>query len=190
MTAQHVKGFSLSPFVLAALSVVAAAAPIQAVFAWRKYRRATDTPKVSSSARCLTRVAVLLAGSRRAALSAEWASHLSGETGTTLSYRRQAHDALGFVAAAIHCRLADAADAAWIPVDAVLKSRKLSNLLVFGPTAMAAMLILRHEWTLGVVTSADSISAIGGGLYGLVRVGRWWRDIKPPEPKARRAAKE
>jgi hypothetical protein len=29
--------------------------------------------------------------------------------------------------------------------------------------------------------------AIGGGLYGLIRVGRWWRDVKPPQPKARRA---
>jgi hypothetical protein len=52
------------------------------------------------------------------------------------------------------------------------------------------MLILCHEGTLGVLTSAESISAIGGGLYRLVRVGRWWRDVKPPEPKARRAAEQ
>lgn len=79
-----------------------------------------------------------------------------------------------------------AGDRAWTPIDAILKSRKLSNLLVLGPTAMVALYILRHLGTLGVLTSAESISAVGGGLYGLVRVGRWWRDVKPPEPKARR----
>ena len=135
-------------------------------------------------------MAALLAGPKRAALRAEWASHLSGETGTGLPSRRQARDALGFVASAIECRLTDATDAAWTPADAILKSRKLSNLLVFGPTAAAALFILRHEGTLGVVTSAESISAIGCGLYGLVRVGRWWRDVKPPEPKARRAKEQ
>jgi hypothetical protein len=51
----------------------------------------------------------------------------------------------------------------------------------------AAVYILRHLGTLGVLTSAERISAIGFGLYGLVRGGRWWRDVKPPEPMARRA---
>ena len=97
---------------------------------------------------------------------------------------------LGFVVSAVQYRLADVADAAWTPVDAILKSRRLSNLLVFGPTAMAALYILRHLGTLGVLTSAEGISAIGGSLYGLVRVGRWWRDVKPPEPKARRVGQE
>ncbi len=31
--------------------------------------------------------------------------------------------------------------------------------------------------------AAESISAIGGTLYGQVRAGRWWRNVKPPEPK-------
>jgi hypothetical protein len=34
--------------------------------------------------------------------------------------------------------------------------------------------------------SAAGIAAIGGTLCGLVWVGRW-RDVKPPEPQARRA---
>jgi len=87
----------------------------------------------------------------------------------------------------IRYRCSDAADASWTPIDAILKSRKLSNLLVFGPTVTAAMYILRHLGTLGVLMSAESISAIGFGLYGLVRAGRWWRDVKPLEPEARRA---
>jgi hypothetical protein len=138
----------------------------------------------------LTALAVLLAGRRRPALRAEWQAHLAGESGHDPVTWRKVKEALGFVASAIQCRCRDAADAAWTPADAILKSRKLSNMLVFGPTATAAMYILRHLGTIGVLTSAENISAIGGGLYGLVRVGRWWRDVKLPEPKARRASQE
>jgi hypothetical protein len=170
--------------------VFAAVAVVDTVCSWQDYRRLRGAQKVTAPAQCLTRIAVLLAGSKRAALGTEWAAHLIGETGTALSRRRQARDALGFVASAARCRLADVSDAAWTPVDAILKSRKLSNLLVFGPTAMAAIFIFRHGGALGVVTSAEGISAIGGGLYALVRVGRWWRDVRPPEPKARRVGEQ
>jgi hypothetical protein len=88
---------------------------------------------------------------------------------------------------AIRCRFADAAEAAWRPFDAILRSRTLSNVVVFGPTAMGALVIFRHEGALGVLATAESISAIGGLLYGLIRVGRWYRNVKPPEPKAWRA---
>jgi hypothetical protein len=185
---EHAKGFPLPFYMVVQLCVIAGVVmPGMAVVSWHLYRQLADAPKVTISARCLTRMAVIVAGPKRAALSAEWATHLFGETGTGLPSPRQARDALGFVASATRCRCSDAADAAWTPVDAVLKSRKLSNFLVFVPTAMAAVSILRHEGTIGVLTSAESISAIGGGLYGLVRVGRWWRHVKPPEPKARRA---
>jgi hypothetical protein len=138
-----------------------------------------------STASGLTELAVFLAGRKRLALRDEWRAHLAGGNGQELPTRRNVRIAFGFVASAIQCRLADAAEAAWTPVDAILKSRKLSNLLVFGPTTMAAVFILRHAGTLGVVTSAGNISAIGVTLYGLVRVGRWWRNVKPPAPKAR-----
>lgn len=71
------------------------------------------------------------------------------------------------------------------PLDALLRSRTLSNLFVLIPTLMATLYILRHLGTLGVVMSAESISAIGASLYALVRGGRWWRNVKPPEPKTR-----
>jgi hypothetical protein len=51
------------------------------------------------------------------------------------------------------------------------------------PTRVAVYVVLDHEGTLGVVKAAEGITA----LYGLIRLGRWWRDVKPPEPKARRA---
>jgi hypothetical protein len=142
------------------------------------------------SAHSLTDLAALLAGRRRPALRAEWRTHLAGESGHDPANWAKVKDALGFVASALHCRWTDTADVAWTPVDAILKSRKLSNLLVFVPTVAAAMYILRHLGTLGVITSAEGISAIGGGLYGLIRVGRWWRDVEPPEPKARRAKEQ
>lgn len=135
----------------------------------------------------LTGIAVFLAGRKRTALRDEWRAHLAGESGHDTADWRKAREALGFVASAIRCRCSDAAQAAWTPADAVLKSRTRSNLFVLAPTWAAAYLVLRHEGTLGVVKAAESISAIGGALYGLVRVGRWWRDVKPPEPKAQRA---
>ena len=137
----------------------------------------------------LTDLAALIAGRKRPALRAEWRALLAGESGHEPAAWPEFRKAVGFVRAAVRCRVADAAEAVWDPLDAVLRSRKLSNLLVFGLPAMAAMLILRHEGALGVLTSAESIIAIGGALYALVRLGRWWRDIEPPKPKARREAK-
>jgi hypothetical protein len=83
----------------------------------------------------------------------------------------------------------DVADVVWTPVDTILKSRTLSNVFVLIPTTAAGYLVLRHEGTLGVVTSAESIAAIAAAPYGLIRTGRWWRNVKPPEPKARRTKK-
>jgi hypothetical protein len=146
--------------------------------------------EVVLSPRRLTGAAVFLAGQKRSAVADEWRSHLSGLTSQGLASRGQTRAALGFLWAAVRYRLRDAVNLAWHSVDAVLRSRTLSNLFVMIPTLMAALCILRHLGTLGVLTSAESISAIGGGLYGLVRVGRWWRDVKPPEPKARSASEQ
>jgi hypothetical protein len=135
----------------------------------------------------LTGIATAFAGRRRLILRQEWAAHLARESGHDPANSRKVREALGFVVSAIRCRCSDVAEAAWTPVDAALKSRALSNLFVLVPTAVAAQIVLRHEGTLGMVKAAESISAIGGALYALVRLGRWWRDVKPPEPKARRA---
>lgn len=154
------------------------------------YREIHRRRRAAVSPRRLTNLAIFVAGRKRSALRDEWRDHLSGETRRGLAREDQFRAACGFLWAAVRYRFQDALDLAWQPLDAILKSRKLSNLLVFGPTAAAAMYILRHLGTLGALTSAESISAIGGGLYGLVRVGRWWRDVKPPEPKARRASEQ
>jgi len=151
-------------------------------------RTRVDRPLARFSVRGLTGLAVLLAGRKGPALRDEWRAHLAGESGHDPLTWPKAREAFGFVASAIRCRCSDAAEAAWwTPVDAILKSRMLSNLLVFGLTAVAAVFIHRYEGTLGVLISAGAISAIGSALYKLVNAGRKYRDVKPPEPKARRA---
>jgi hypothetical protein len=147
---------------------------------------AADQPLARLSARGLTNLAVRLAGRRGPVLHDEWRAHLLGESGHDPVTWPKVKEALGFVFSAIRCRCSDAATAAWTPVDAVLKSRTLSNLFVHVPTGAAAYLVLRYEGTLGAVKAAESIGMIGGTLYGLIRVGRWWRNVKPPEPKAQR----
>jgi hypothetical protein len=48
------------------------------------------------------------------------------------------------------------------------------------PTVAVVVLIFTHGGSLGVLESMKSISATWVALYGLVRCGRWWRDVKPP----------
>ena len=165
--------------VLGTTAMVAALEPLLAV-------GRIANPYAKFCARRLTGVAGLLAGRKRPRCRAEWHAHLAGESGHDPITWRKVREALGFVASALKYRLADTADAAWTPVDAILKSRMLSNLLVFGPTITAALFILHQAGKTGVVTSAGGILAVGGALYTLVRTGRWWRNVKPPEPKARR----
>jgi hypothetical protein len=138
------------------------------------------------SPRALTRAAVFMAGKKRSAVELEWRGHLLGESGHSLTQREQACAACGFVWAAVRYRLRDATDQAWRPVDAILRSRTWSNLFVLIPAAVASLFILRNGGTLGVVKSAESIIAIGGIFYGMIRAGRRWRDVQPPDPKVRR----
>src|SRR5437016_1150952 len=84
-------------------------------------------------------VAAVLAGRKRPTLRAEWHTHLAGESGHDPVTWQKVREALGFVASAIRCRWSDATEAAWTPVDAVLKSRTLSNLFTLMPTGLAAL---------------------------------------------------
>ncbi len=131
-------------------------------------------------------MAALIAGRKRPSLRAEWHAHLAGESGHEPPTWRKVLKALGFIISAIRCRLGDVADAAWGPTDAVLKSRSLSNLFTLTPTALAALTLFRHGGTIGLLGSAESVSAIYLALYALVLAGRRYRDVKPSEPKRRR----
>lgn len=135
----------------------------------------------------LTDLAALLAGRGRPALRAEWRAHLAGESGRDPVTWRKVRQALGFVASAVQLRLADAADLAWRPADAVLGSRTLSNLFVGGPVIVVLFAIVHHDGRFGLVADIQDPAALGAFLYGVIRTGRWWRGVKPREPKARRA---
>jgi hypothetical protein len=36
---------------------------------------------------------------------------------------------------------------------------------------------------MGIMESMEDLAATIGMMYGLIRLGRWWRDVKPPDPK-------
>ena len=133
----------------------------------------------------LLNLAVFLAGRRRPALRDEWGAHLAGESGHNPVTWQKARQALGFVGSAVQFRLADAADLAWRPADAVLGSRTLSNLFVGGPVVVMLFAIVHHDGRFGLVADIQDAGELGAFLYGVIRVGRWWRGVKPPEPKAR-----
>jgi hypothetical protein len=134
----------------------------------------------------LTGFAVFIAGRKRAALGTEWRSHLSGETGRGLPGDQQIREAAGFVRAAVQYRLQDAADLAWRPVDAILASRQLSNLMVLLATLSVAVLFIREGGLYGLASNLGSAAVVWGAAFGLIRAGRWWRNVKPPEHEPRR----
>ena len=94
---------------------------------------------------------------------------------------------MGFIWAAVRYRLQDAADRAWRPVDAVLSSRTLSNLFVWGPVIAMLVAIVHHDGRFGLVADDQDPVALGAFLYVVIKTGRWWRQIKLPGPKPRRA---
>jgi hypothetical protein len=133
----------------------------------------------------LTSLALFIAGRERSVLGSEWRSHLSGETGSGLSADRQVREAAGFVLAAIRYRIQDTADFAWRPVDAVLASRKLSNLVVLFATLLVVMIYVHHGGLYELADDLEGVAVVWGAAFGLIHVGRQWRDVKPPERKAR-----
>jgi len=146
-------------------------------------------PRFAALCACsLTGLAAILAGrNRRPGLLEEWLAHLVGHVGQEIPAWRKLIAALGFLIAAVHYRIQDATDLAWIPAEATLKSRALSNIFFISPTATAAVVIFHHDGIPGVINNAEGLTAVGATFYGLVRVGRWWRGVKPPDPKPRRS---
>ena len=138
-------------------------------------------------ARRLTDLAVFIAGRKRLSLREEWSAHLAGNDGRELPPQEKHRAASGFARAAVRYRLRDAYLQAWKPIDAVLGSRPLSNMFVGGPVIVVLVAIVHHDGRFGLVADVQDPVALGAFLYGVIRTGRWWRGVKPPEPKAKRA---
>jgi hypothetical protein len=149
--------------------------------------RAGRVGLASASASDITSFAVRLAGRKRPAVRDEWRAHLAGGRDRELSDRQRLSAALGFVVAAVRFRLQDLADLAWIPADAVLKSRPLSSLAIWTPTTAAIVTLFLHDGFYGVIEHAEAIGAIFAAFFGLIKAGRWWRGVKPADPKPRGA---
>jgi hypothetical protein len=126
------------------------------------------------SVRSLTDLAVLMAGRRRLALRDEWHAHLAGESGHNPVTLRKIGQALGFLAAAIRYRLADSAELAWRPADAVLGSRALSNLFVWGPVIVTLFAIVHHDGRFGLVADVQDPVALArvSNDHGLLTPGQ------------------
>ena len=52
---------------------------------------------------------------------------------------------------------------------------------------MNLVAIVRHDGRFGLAAGIQDAGEPGAILSGVIRTGRWWRRLKPPEPKARRA---
>ena len=68
----------------------------------------------------------------------------------------------------------------------MLGSRTLSNLFAGGPSVVMLFAIVRHDGRSGLVADIQDASELGAIRCLVIRTGRWWRGVKPPELKARR----
>lgn len=145
----------------------------------------SDLVLAGLSARCLTDLAAWLSGRDRSVWREEWLAHLAGESGHDQGAWPKVMQALGFVVSAVRCRLADAAELAWRLADAVLRSRSKSNWFVCVPVMALLVAIVHRDGWFGLVVDDQEVGELVGFLYGVIRIGRWWRGVKPPEPKTR-----
>jgi hypothetical protein len=74
-------------------------------------------------------------------------------------------------------------DLAWLPVDAVLAARDLSNLVAMAATLAVAILCVRDGGMSSLILNLPAVAVVWGAAYGLVRLGRWWRGVGPPDRK-------
>ena len=143
--------------------------------------------RVAVAPRRLTAFAISVAGPKHQGLRDEWQSHLCGESGRGLSRRNQIRAARGFLWASARLRLRDAVDLAWRPFDAVLGSRTLSNLFVWGPVIVTLVAIVHRDGRFGLVADDQASLALGTFLYLVIKIGRRWRGVEPREHNPRRA---
>ncbi|MEY9862854.1 hypothetical protein ABH935_008502 [Catenulispora sp. GAS73] len=133
------------------------------------------------TARRLFALAGRIAGARRASLRSDWSAVLA-----ELPPHEAVRASAGMVVAALRLRAADVAQRCWRPADRVLASRTLSNMVVAAPTAAVMWILFRHSGEIGVLVNAEAIAVVGATFRGLIVLGRWWRDVAPPEREAQR----
>ena len=175
-------GAITSPFLRITVIVIAAVLGTY-VFVDTEGADALGRACMNGCVRGLTGFAGGLAGSRHAHLREAWAADLFGdpETGQLPSASRRLRLAAGFVAAALRCRLDDAAGLAWRPVDAVMSSWHGSNLAMLMPVTIAAGLVLTREGFYGLINDADNLGVIAAAPYAAIKGLRKYRQIDTPK---------
>lgn len=73
------------------------------------------------------------------------------------------------------------AEMVWLPIDAVLAARDLSNLLVITATLTVAIPCAYGGGLTSLIMNLPALAVVWGAVYGLIRMGRWWRGVRPPE---------
>lgn len=96
------------------------------------------------------------------------------------------HNAWGMVVTALCRRVDHAVQTCWSPVDHVLRSRLLSNLLVAAPCMVAAWVLFHSGGVNNLLGHAEAVAVVSGALRELIVLGRWWRNAAPPDRDARR----
>lgn len=130
-------------------------------------------------------LACALAGERRAHFREAWAAdQYDPETKELLPAAQRLRLAAGDVMAAICCRLGDATDRAWRPVDALLSSWRGSRLAMTIPVTVAAGLVFVHEGFYGLITNAENLGVILAAPYAAIKGLRKYRQIETPSRPA------
>ena len=124
-----------------------------------------------------------MAGRAHSHLPDAWAADLHGdpESKQTILESQQLRLAAGFVVAALRCRLDDAADLTWRPVDALVSSWRGSNLAVLLPITVSVGLIVPREGFYGLIANADNLGVIAAAPYAAIKGLRRYRQIDTPK---------
>jgi hypothetical protein len=80
-------------------------------------------------------------------------------------------------------RAHDAAGLTWRPADAVLRSPTTSNLSVWLAVLGIVLAVAHHDGWYGLAANAQNLIETWADRYAAVRAGRWYRTVKPPEPR-------
>ncbi|MFD4481491.1 anti-sigma factor family protein [Streptomyces sp. NPDC058471] len=116
-------------------------------------------------------LAARMAGERRD-LHAAWLADLDGdpEDGVSLTVWQQRRYALGFLVAAVRCRLRDGLGRLWLPVDWILTTRNRQEACIGLPPALLVIYIAMHDGVHTLLTEGWGwVGGCGVATFALVR---------------------
>jgi hypothetical protein len=144
-------------------------------------RRRISRPE-SILSRQMIRLALLIAGQRRAYLRDAWRADLYADDGRRLSAWRRSRHSTGYVIAAINYRLInDLGGVLSRLLDAVLVSRSRTRVVIACLYLVPIVMILFNQGAYGLVQNAGSLAVVAAGLGAGLRWLRRRRGIEPPK---------